>query len=146
MKSAFTMVELVFVIVILGILAAVAIPRFAATRDDATVSKIAQNIGTSIEEIAAYTNSKGAADKDFTVMSHAMASMKKSGDAVLSDNKAVVSIGGVDCVKIEIIKSSTNDDLKVSFVSSTDAKCLNLQSAVDAQSYSMKLRGTSVTY
>jgi len=33
------MIELVFVIVILGILAAVAIPRFAATRTDAQIAK-----------------------------------------------------------------------------------------------------------
>jgi len=38
-RKAFTMIELVFVIVILGILAAVAVPRFTATRDDAQVSK-----------------------------------------------------------------------------------------------------------
>ncbi|OIP56881.1 MAG: hypothetical protein AUK54_01260 [Helicobacteraceae bacterium CG2_30_36_10] len=38
-KNAFTMIELVFVIVILGILAAVAIPKFAATRTDAQISK-----------------------------------------------------------------------------------------------------------
>lgn len=38
-KSAFTMVELVFVIVIIGILASVAIPRLGATRDDAQISK-----------------------------------------------------------------------------------------------------------
>jgi len=38
-KKAFTMIELVFVIVILGILSAVAIPRFAATRTDAQISK-----------------------------------------------------------------------------------------------------------
>ena len=146
MKNAFTMIELIFVIVILGILAAVAIPKFAATRDDAQVSKVAQNIGTSIEEIAAYTNAKGAANKDFTVMSNAIRNMQKSGNAVLSDNKAVISIGGVNCVNIDVVKNATNDDLKVSFVSSTDAKCLNLQSTVDAQNYAMKLRGTSVTY
>lgn len=39
MKKAFTMVELVFVIVILGILAAVAIPKLAVTRDDAVITK-----------------------------------------------------------------------------------------------------------
>jgi general secretion pathway protein G len=36
---AFTMIELVFVIVILGILAAVAVPRLAASRDDAILTK-----------------------------------------------------------------------------------------------------------
>jgi len=38
-KNAFTMIELVFVIVVLGILAAVAIPRLAATRTDAEITK-----------------------------------------------------------------------------------------------------------
>lgn len=36
---AFTMIEMIFIIVILGILAAVAIPRLAASRDDAEVAK-----------------------------------------------------------------------------------------------------------
>jgi general secretion pathway protein G len=39
MKKAFTMVELVFVIVVIGILSAIAVPKFAATRDDALVSR-----------------------------------------------------------------------------------------------------------
>lgn len=39
MRKAFTMVELIFVIVIIGILSAIAIPKFAATRDDAQIVK-----------------------------------------------------------------------------------------------------------
>ena len=39
MKKAFTMLELVFVIVVIGILSAIAIPKFAATRDDALISR-----------------------------------------------------------------------------------------------------------
>jgi len=39
MKKAFTMIELVFVIVVIGILASIAIPKFAATRDDALISR-----------------------------------------------------------------------------------------------------------
>ncbi|MBU0719757.1 type II secretion system protein, partial [bacterium] len=38
-KNAFTMIELVFVIVVLGILAAIAIPKFATTRTDAIIAK-----------------------------------------------------------------------------------------------------------
>ncbi len=37
--KAFTMIELVFVIAVIGILSAVAIPKFAVNRDDAVVSK-----------------------------------------------------------------------------------------------------------
>jgi len=38
-RNAFTMLELTFVIVIIGILSAVAIPKMAATRDDAVITK-----------------------------------------------------------------------------------------------------------
>jgi len=38
-RKAFTMIELVFVIVVIGILSAIAIPKLAATRDDAIMSK-----------------------------------------------------------------------------------------------------------
>ena len=38
-KKAFTMIELVFVIVVIGILAAIAVPKMAATRDDALITK-----------------------------------------------------------------------------------------------------------
>ena len=39
MKKAFTMIELIFVIVVIGILAGVALPRLAANRDDAEITK-----------------------------------------------------------------------------------------------------------
>ena len=43
-KKAFTMVELIFVIVIIGVLASVAIPKLAITRDDAKISKTVFNL------------------------------------------------------------------------------------------------------
>lgn len=39
MKKAFTMIELIFVIVVLGILSAVALPKFAGTKNMADISK-----------------------------------------------------------------------------------------------------------
>lgn len=57
--KAFTMIELIFVIVILGILAAVAIPRLAATRDDAEVAKAVSNIRLGIQDLGGYYLAKG---------------------------------------------------------------------------------------
>lgn len=55
MKKAFTMIELVFVIVILGVLAGVAVPKLMGTRKDAeavVLKSTVQNIRKSIEAYA----------------------------------------------------------------------------------------------
>lgn len=46
MKHAFTMIELIFVIVIIGILAGIAIPRLAGTRLEAKKALVQEYIGT----------------------------------------------------------------------------------------------------
>ncbi|MCB4773599.1 MAG: prepilin-type N-terminal cleavage/methylation domain-containing protein, partial [Sulfurovum sp.] len=48
MRRGFTMIELVFVIVIIGILAAVAIPKLAQNRDDAAASVCVSDVGNII--------------------------------------------------------------------------------------------------
>ena len=45
-KNAFTMIELVFVLVILGILAAVAVPKMSATSEVATIAKGKADVAT----------------------------------------------------------------------------------------------------
>jgi len=59
MRKAFTMIELIFVIVIIGILTVIAIPKLNATRDDAKNVTELNNIANCIHDIAAsYTSTQ----------------------------------------------------------------------------------------
>ena len=59
MKKAFTMIEPIFVIAIMGILAAVIISKINATRDDAKLTKVMSEITVAIQDINTYYISEG---------------------------------------------------------------------------------------
>lgn len=62
MKKAFTMIELVFVIVVIGILASIAIPKLVATRDDARIAEVIANARTAYGDFVSFYTSKGNAE------------------------------------------------------------------------------------
>ncbi len=70
MSKGFTMIELIFVIVIIGILAAVAIPKLAATRDDAKVATALSETGIVLREMTTYYTANGQFNNDKTEMSN----------------------------------------------------------------------------
>jgi len=84
-RKAFTMVELVFVIVVVGILSAIAVPKFAATRDDAIITKAIATIG-SVRSAIATERQKRILRGDFTPITSVDSGSAGNDDSPIFDN------------------------------------------------------------
>ena len=98
MKKAFTMIELIFVIVILGVLAAVAIPKLNATRADAYNTKILNNFNVLMEDLVSYNLKNGG----FALIDTMNPNLQnfdtgKMSNVVLGENNFVKSSDGKIC-------------------------------------------------
>ena len=118
MKKGFTMIELIFVIVILGILASVAIPRLAATREDAEISTAVANIRTLLSDISAYYAVKGSFNdvkwKDITNVPLQM----RKGQAVVNqtaDTFVYLAAGGENCIGVQLVNRDGNKPAHIKF-------------------------------
>ena len=93
-RSGFSMIELVFVIVILGVLAAVAVPRFVATRTDAQVATARSDLASVQKAIVA----KVFADNIDATASKPTDPNKPWGQGSTMENwgKWIMEVGGLD--------------------------------------------------
>ena len=109
MKKGFTMIELIFVIVILGILASVAIPRLAATREDAEISAAVANLRTLVSDVTAYYTAKGEFPANTTWKDITNVPTEKPGGKVTENNS--LKVGGQNCIDFLIAGKNTGATL-----------------------------------
>lgn len=148
-RTAFTMVELIFVIVVLGVLAAIAIPKLSATRDDARVAKVIKSVSIAVNDIAAYVVARGKVEDDLSLMSNVIGSLVLSSDATLDrPNKAVDFKMGTstDCIRIQVDEGVGDANLTVVENSTTDRLCKQLQSVFDPTIYNIFLTGARIEH
>lgn len=150
MKSAFTMIELIFVIVILAVLAAVAIPKLNATRDDAKITQTINSVNVAMSEISAFVLSQGSVENDLSLMSNSLQNLKILDLATMNVGTRSTDIksGDVnDCLIIQVLNSGGDENLSISFgTAGTDSVCSGVQSKINTNGYSVSIGGNIVKF
>lgn len=96
MKRAFSMIELVFVFIILSLLSGVAVPKILSIRDDSLIAKAVYNMNNLISDLTLYYSMHSEIADDISKMSN-----------VKLKNGNIFSIANENCFTLNLDKSST---------------------------------------
>ena len=132
-RAGFTMIELIFVIVILGILAAVAIPKLAATRDDANIAKGASAVSTLVSDLGSYYTAKGSFGK-WGEMTNVVLYTTATGSTEATTTTGTTKVYYHDSTPkgcVGFIVSSTDGNLTVTADDNSTATCKGINTAAN---------------
>ncbi len=128
-KKAFSLIELIFMIVVISIIASVALPKLMDTRSDAIVSTLKQDISTVVTSVQSYYLINGKIDKisDTVTLNSSTWKIEDKQIQYLEDTNVCVSI------------TVTNNDLDVIVNETTGAICQKLyDSGIVTTTYNLK--------
>ncbi|GIU00979.1 hypothetical protein TSL6_14850 [Sulfurovum sp. TSL6] len=126
-RKAFTQIELIFVMLVVGILAVVAIPKLAASRDDANAAKCTQEVQQLLSEMSHHYAVQGYREFSTTGIEE-MTNLNIAvveGDGVSSPQGSFVNNGitymcnGEDIVEIQGIHAGAEYNLTVTDLNPT---------------------------
>ena len=144
-RAGFTMIELIFVIVILGILAAVAIPKLAATRTDAQVSKVATEAATLVSELGTFYTAQGTFEgKDSADITNISL---KTADSALADNDTLVlgDDNNKTCITVTF-NNVADGNITVAADASTSSVCKGVAAATSGLQKTYSFGGSNVSW
>ena len=149
MKKGFTMIELIFVIVILGILASVAVPRLASTREDAEISATVANLRTLVSDASSYYVANGTfkpkgKDANWRDITNVPLRLKDSKNLVQGDTNTgtavYLSASGKNCLEINVKDRSTTGTttpahIAVKAINTNEYICQEIHKAEPVKAY-----------
>jgi len=113
MKKGFSLLELVFAIVVIGIIASFAVPKYMDTRDSALASTIKRDVVTATSSIQSYYLVNRKLDK----ISEAIT--LNGINWTIEDKKMTFKDGTTDCVNLEV----KDKEIKVTIASDAGDVC-----------------------
>lgn len=120
MKKGFSLLELIFAIVVIGIIASFAIPKYLDTRDSALASTIKRDIASATTSIQSYHLVNGKIDK----ISDAIT--LNPTHWTIEDLKITYKEDTKDCVTLEVKDTSGTKSLDLTVDSSAGNICSSL--------------------
>lgn len=124
MKKGFSLLELVFAIVVIGIIASFAVPKYMDTRNSALASTIKRDVVTATNSIQSYY----LVNREIEKISDAIT--LNSTNWTIENKKITFKDGTTDCVNLEV----KDKQIKVTIANDSGDVCKSLKElGIDTQ-------------